>query len=127
MGILKATTIAVSAAGAAGSATGNNSSEVFVGEIIGIAVNYDANAPVSTDLIVSDARTGVEILRLNNTATDVYKAPRAAAVDAGGVNIASGTNGLWAVPYTVDRGVRVDVAEGNSITNHCVVTVFYRK
>lgn len=128
MGILRASTIAVSTTGAAGSGAGNADSDVFVGEIVGIAINYDANAPATTDVVVTDKRTGVEILRINNAATDVYKTPRTKAVDAADAALlSSDANGVWATPYAVDRGVNVAVAGGNSITNHCVVTVFYRK
>lgn len=128
MGILRASTIAVSTTGSAGSAAGNADSDVFIGEIVGIAINYDANAPATTDVVISDKRTGIEILRVNNANSDVYKTPRSKAVDAANADLlSSDANGVWATPYAVDRGVNVSVVQGNSITNHCVVTVFYRK
>ncbi len=128
MGILKATTIAVTATGSAGSGAGNADSDTFVGEIVGVAINHHANAPATTDVVVTDKRTGIEILRINNANADVYKAPRIAAVDNANANIlSSDANGVWAVPYAVDQGVNVAVAGGNSITNHCVATVFYRR
>lgn len=128
MGILRAATVAVTTSGSAGSGAGNADSDTFTGEIIGLALNHHANAPSSTDVVVTDRRTGIEILRINNANADVYKAPRVPAVDAANADILSAdANGVWAMPYCVDQGVNVAVAGGNSITNHTVVTVFYRK
>lgn len=128
MGILKSATIGVTTTGAAGSGAANADSESFTGEIVGILVNYDPNAPNTTDVVVKDKRTGVEILRINNANTDVYKTPRSKAVDAANADLLSATaNGVHPTPYCVDQGVNVDVAGGNSITNHNIVTVFYRK
>lgn len=128
MTILKSVTVGVTTTGSAGSATGNADSSLFVGEIVGIAINYDANAPNTTDVVIKDKRTGVEILRINNANTDVYKTPRSKAVDAANADLLSATaNGVHPTPYCVDQGVNVDVAGGNSITNHCVATIFYRK
>lgn len=128
MGILKSATIGVTTTGAAGSGAANADSESFTGEIVGILVNYDPNAPNTTDVVVKDKRTGVEILRINNANADVYKTPRSKAVDAANADLLSATaNGVHPTPYCVDQGVNVDVAGGNSITNHNIVTVFYRK
>lgn len=128
MGILKSATIGVTTTGAAGSGAGNSDSETFVGEIVGIYVNHDANAPATTDITITDKRTGVTLLNVNNSLTDAYFAPRAKAVDSANANLLSSeVNGVWPQPYVVDQGVNVAIAGGNSITNHAVVTVFYRK
>lgn len=129
MGMLnRATTVAVTTTGSAGSAAGNADSDTFLGEIRAISIDYDANAPATTDVVVTDKRTGIEILRINNANTDVQKAPRLAAVDAANATLlSSDANGVWAEPYLVDQGVNVAVAGGNAITNHCVVTVFYQR
>lgn len=128
MGILKSATVGVTTTGSAGSGAGNSDSETFAGEIVGIYVNHHANAPATTDITITDKRTGVTILNVNNSAADAYFAPRAKAVDSANANLlSSDANGVWAVPYVVDQGVNVAVAGGNSITNHAVVTVFYRR
>lgn len=128
MMLLKSATVAVSAAGVDGSAAGNADSDSFLGQIEGIAVNHHANAPATTDITITDKRTGVTLWTLNNSKTDVYVAPRIKAVDAANADILSSTaNGLHPIPYCVDQGVNVAVAQGNSITNAVVVTVFYRK
>lgn len=128
MGILKSTTVAVTTTGADGSGAGNADSDSFVGEIVGIYVNHHANAPATTDVTITDKRTGVTIWTLNNSATDVYVVPTKQAVDSTNTNILSSTaNGLHPRPYVVDQGVNVSIAQGNSITNHAVVTVHYRK
>lgn len=128
MMLLKAATVAVTTTGAAGSGAGNADSDSFLGEIAGIAVNHDANAPTTTDITITDKRTGITIWALNNSKTDVYVAPRIGAVLADNTAIlASEVNALLTVPYCVDQGVNVAIAGGNSITNHVVVTVYYRK
>lgn len=124
MGILKSATIPVTTTGSAGSGAGNADSETFHGEIMGIHINHDANAPATTDITISDKRTGITILNINNSATDVFKVPGIFAVDSAGAGL---TNDVKPQPYVVDQGVNVAVAGGNSITNHTVVTVHYRK
>lgn len=126
--LLKSATVGVTTTGSAGSAAGNADSESFVGQIEGFAINHDANAPTTTDITITDKRTGITLWALNNSKTDVYVAPRIGAVTAANAPIlASEVNAILAVPYCVDQGVNVAVAQGNSITNHVVVTVFYRK
>lgn len=128
MGILKSEVVAVTTTGVAGSGAGNANSSPFVGEIVGFTINHDPNAPSTTDLTITDRRTGVTILNMNNANTDVYVTPRKVAVDSTNTNIlASTANALWPTPYIVDQGVNVAIAQGNSITNHCVVTVHYRR
>lgn len=126
--LLKSATVAVTATGADGSAAGNADSDSFVGQIEGIAINHHANAPATTDITITDKRTGITLWTLNNSKTDVYVAPRIQAVKSDNTNVlASDANGLHPIPYCVDQGVNVAVAQGNSITNHVVVTVYYRK
>ncbi len=128
MTILKAATVGVSPTGTNGSAAANGDSDTFVGEIAGLYINYASDAPATTDVVVKDKRTGVEIFRVNNANTDIYKVPAIAAVDNANANLLSATaNGVHARPYCVDQGVNVDVAGANSATNQVVVTVFYRK
>jgi hypothetical protein len=128
MSLIRSKTVAVTTTGANGSATGNADSEAFAGEIVGAYIKHHANAPATTDIVIKDKRTGVEIYRKNNANTDIYVAPRALAVDSTGANILSSeTNGRVAVPYAVDQGVNVDVAGANVETNHVVVTVLYRE
>lgn len=128
MTILKSVTVGVTTTGAAGSGAGNADSDSFVGEIHSIRVNHDANAPATTDITITDKRTGTTIWTLNNSNTDVTIAPRLTAVTSANAAILSAeANGLHPVPYAVDQGINVAVAGGNSITNHVVVTAYYRK
>jgi hypothetical protein len=127
MGILKSTTIAVTATGADGSAAGNADSDVFKGEIVGIEVNHHANAPATTDITITSKRTGITIWALNNSNSDVYKVPAIGKVTSANAAILdSEVNAIAEAPYVVDQGVNVAIAQGNSITNHTVVTVHYR-
>lgn len=123
MGILRSATVAVTTTGTAGSGAGNADSDAFRGEIVGIYLNHDANAPATTDTVITDKRTGVEIWRGNNANTDIYVVPGIFAVDKANAAL---TNMVTPSPYCVDQGVNVAVAGGNSITNHVVATVLYR-
>lgn len=128
MSLIRSKTIAVTTSGSNGSATGNADSAAFAGEIVGAYLNYSATAPATTDLVIKEKSSGVEIYRRNNANSDTYVAPRALAVDATGANIlASETNGRHPVPFVVDQGVNVDIAGANAETNHVVVTVLYRE
>src|SRR5262245_21024540 len=128
MSLIRSKTVAITGTGANGSNAGNADSESFAGEIIGAYINYHANAPNTTDVVIKEKRTGVEIYRKNNANTDIYVAPRAVAVTAAGANIlASEANGLHPVPFAVDQGVNVDLAGANTDTNQVVVTVLYRE
>lgn len=128
MTILKSVTVGVSPTGSDGSAAANSDSDSFIGEITGVYINYGATAPNTTDVVITDKRTGVEILRVNNANTDIYKVPAIAAVDNANANLLSATaNGVHARPYCVDQGVNVALAGANSGANQAVVTVFYRK
>jgi len=124
MSAIKSATVGVTTTGSAGSGAGNSDSETFAGEIQQIGVNHDANAPATTDIIITDKRTGVNIWALNNSATDVIVHPRKFAVDAANAAL---TNNVTPEKYVVDQGVNVAIAGGNAITNHVVVTVLYRR
>lgn len=128
MTILKSVSVGVSPSGSNGSASANADSDAFVGEIVGLYVDYASTAPNTTDVVIKDKRTGVTIWALNNANTDVWKAPRIGTVLANDAAILVATaNGIDTAPYCVDQGINVDVAQANSATNQVVVTVFYRK
>lgn len=128
MTILKSATIAVSPTGSNGSASGNADSESFLGTIEGVYVNYGSTAPNTSDVTITDKRTGVTIWTLNNANTDVYKVPAIGKVTSANAAILdSEVNAIAEAPYCVDQGVNVAIAGANSGTNQVVVTVFYRK
>ena len=110
MGAIKAVTIGVTTTGSAGSGAGNADSDTFAGEIQNLYVNHHANAPATTDVVVTDKRTGVEIWRGNNANTDIAVAPRIFGVDKANAAL---TNNVTPEKYCVDQGVNVAVAGGN--------------
>lgn len=124
MGILMAVTTGVTATGSAGSAAGNSDSAVFRGEITGVYLNYHASTPNTADVTITDKRTGVTIYAKTNSTTDHYAVPGIYAVDAAAAAL---TNNVTPEHYCVDQGVNVAIAQGNSLTNAVVATVFYRK
>lgn len=128
MTILKSATVAVTCTGNAGSGSGNADSDSFIGEIVGLEVNYDSTTPNTTDIIVSSKRTGLTIWTLNNANTDVYKVPVIGKVLANNAAVLdSEVNSVAEAPYCVDQGVNVSLTHANNTGNQVVVTVFYRK
>lgn len=124
MGILRAKTVGVTATGADASAAGNADSDTFVGEIAGVYLDFHATSPATCDTTIQDKRTGVDILVVTNSATDVYAVPKIYAVDVANAAL---TSDVTPQSYHVDQGVNVAIAQGNSLTNAVVATIFYRR
>lgn len=73
--------VAVTTTGAAGSASGNATSEPLRGELKAIYLDFHASAPATSDTTVSYATVGGTILAVTNSATDAMFAPRMKPVD----------------------------------------------
>ncbi len=73
--------IPVTTTGTAGSATGSATSDLLIGEVLDIYLDFNASAPVSTDTTIAYAGRGGNILAVTNSATDALIAPRRKPVD----------------------------------------------
>jgi len=123
MGKIRAKVVKVTTTGGAGSATGNADSEPFVGEIIGVYLNFHASAPATTDITITDKHSGVEIASEDNAVADKYIAP----VIFGESNAGAGLTGdVTPQRYAVGQGVNVAVSGADALTNALVATVLYR-
>jgi len=81
----------VTAAGAAGSATGFTEFYSTPVRIIGVDVDYHGTAPGTTDIVIScDYGSGVQrtVFTKSDTGTDALSLPRVPVVDAAGAAIA---------------------------------------
>lgn len=123
--MLRVERIAVTTAGVAGSASGNTDSGQISGKILGLAVNFDAAAPATTDITI-DARVPggpqftYNLWVRNNSAADAYVAPRATPVDNANTAITNAHD-----HFVVQGTIRVALAQSDAITDAVVVHVFY--
>lgn len=124
MGILRAHTVTVTTTGSAGSATGNADSPVFTGEIVGIYLNWHASAPATSDVTITDKRSGVEIASEDNNVADKFIAPVIFGEDNAGAGL---TGDVTPQRYSVDQGVNVSVLGSDALTGALVATILYRR
>lgn len=121
---LRAVRIAVTTTGSAGSATGNTTSDIITGQIIGVSVNWHASAPAGTsDITVEGATSGIDLYAKSNAVTDVYKCPSLYGLDSGAAAL---TGDVTPQRYCINEGIKVTVAQSDALTDCVVVTVIYR-
>ena len=115
--------VKVTTTGDAGSATGSANSPVLNGELMSIYLDYHASAPGgTTDVTVTYATRGGNVLAVSNSATDALFHPRAAAVSNANAAI---TNAHDRFPLN-DR-LTVSVAQSNALTDCVVAYITYRR
>jgi len=110
--------IKVTTTGGAGSATGSSSSKVLKGLLWDVYVDYHASAPATTDLTISFADRGGNILVLTDINTDGLYAPRMNTHNNAGVS--QGANDC----FLLEGIVTVSLAGCNALTD--AVTVYLR-
>lgn len=116
--------IPVTTTGSAGSATGNATSEIICGQILGLAVNWHADAPAGTsDITIEGATSGIDLYAKSNAVTDVYKCPSLFGLDAAAAAL---TGDVTPQRYCINEGVKVTVAQSDALAPAAVVTVYYR-
>lgn len=109
--------IAVTTAGGAGVATGNAASRSFKGGLYAVHINYNAAAPATTVVTLTD--TFGAVVAFAASATDKRWYPRSPTCDAAGAAIA----GLYEVPMLVGP-VTVTLTASNALTDAAIVTLF---
>lgn len=119
---LYAERVAVTTTGTAGSAAGTASSKAIRGEILGLAVNYHASAPGTTDITVEMATSGIDLYAKSNTVTDTFVVPVLFSVDAANAAL---TSDVTPRHYCVSDKVTVTLAQADALTDCVVVTVFW--
>lgn len=111
------TTIAVTTSGAAGSASG--SATAFVpGFLVDIYLDYGA-APATTDVTISYAGRGGNILAVANANTDTFFAPRQKPVDNANAAITNAND-----KFLLDDRITVAVAQSDALAP--AVTAYIR-
>ena len=114
--------IEVTTTGNAGSATGSASSKPFVGEILGLAIDYHGSAPGTTDITIEGATTGLDLYAKANSVTDTFVVPVLYSVDNAGSALASDVTSRR---YCVGEAVKVTLVQCDALATAVSVRVFY--
>ena len=108
--------IAITTAGAAGSAVGTGTTIPINGFFLDAYLDYHASCPNTADVTITDPVFG-KVIANENSATDVWLAPRKATCDPDGA--VTGTYDL--IP--LNSALTISVAQADALTNCVVVTV----
>jgi hypothetical protein len=108
--------LSIDTAGGAGAAVGSGSTIPITGFLLDVYLDYNAAAPATTDVTISDATFGNIVVKSNN-ATDIWIAPRKQTVD-----VAAGDTGSYdLIPL---NGVStIAIAQCDALTAALVATV----
>jgi len=108
--------ITINTAGGAGVAVGSGTTIPIMGFLLDVFIDYNAAAPATTDVTITDPIFGNLLVKSNNN-TDVSLAPREATVDA-----AAAATGLYDL-YPICSALTISVAQADALTACVVVTV----
>jgi hypothetical protein len=109
-------TVKITTAGGAGAATGSGTTIPIIGFLLDMYIDYDAAAPATTDVTISDPVFG-NILVKSDNATDVWLAPRKQTCDPA----AADTGSYDLIP--INSALTIAVAQADAITDCVSVTV----
>ena len=109
-------TVKITTAGGAGAAVGSTTTIPIMGFLLDVYIDYDAAAPATTDVTITDPVFGAILVKSDNN-TDVKLAPRESTVDA----VAAATGLYDLIP--INSALTVSVAQADAITDCVTVTV----
>ena len=102
-------TLVINTTGGAGAATGSGVSIPIHGFLLDVFLDYNAAAPATTDVTISEETFGNIVVKSNN-ATDAWLAPRMPTVDAAGA-----ATGLYDL-VPLKGPVTISVAEADELS-----------
>jgi hypothetical protein len=108
--------IAITTVGAAGSAVGSGTTIPIIGFLLDVFLDYNAAAPNTTDVTISDPTFGNDLVKSNN-ATDIWLAPRKQTVDPAGAD----TGSYDLIP--INGPLTISVAQCDALTDAVVATI----
>lgn len=116
-------TIKVSTTGSAGAAVGSAIAALPLCELLALHLDYDGDAPATTDVTVSSPGNPAAqtVLTRSNSATDGWFYPRRQKDD----NAAAAITGDYA-EFVLHGNVLVEVAESDPLTDAVTVTLYVR-
>lgn len=109
-------TVPITTTGADGAATGEVETIPIQGFLLDIYINYDAAAPATTDLTITDPTFGA-ILTKSNSNTDAWTAPRKDTVDLS----AAATGNYDLIP--LNSALTLSVAQADALDPCVTVTL----
>ena len=114
-------TVNVTTTGTSGSATGSATTlNSLRGLLVAVNIDYNADAPATTDVTLTDVPSGTAIAVFSDSKTDVVHLPLKQNVDAAGAAI----TGVYS-NYPLTGKVSVSVAGSDALTNCVVVRLIY--
>ncbi len=119
---LRRETVTITALGGAGTSTGTGfTKDVVNGRVVGVYADYDAAAPATVDITITEAQfvPALPVLTATNLNTDAWFFPEEQAVNAAGVAIVGQGQALEAN----DR-VKIVVAQANNAQVFAVTIVW---
>lgn len=111
--------IPVTTTGADGSGAGSATSELILGELVDVYLEYHVSAPATTDVTIAFATRGGSLLAVANGNTSGLFHPRASLVTSASAAIADGH-----APFQLCDRVTVSVAQSNALAP--AVTAYLR-
>ena len=108
--------VSINTTGEAGSATGSGTTIPIIGFLLDVYLNYDAAAPATTDVTISDPVFGNIVVKSDNN-TDCKLAPREPVCDA-----AAADAGLYDL-VPINSALTVSVAQADELDRCVVVTI----
>lgn len=108
--------VSVTTTGSDGSATGSATSELIMGELLDIHLNFHATAPNTTDTTISTSLGN--LLVVTSSSTDALIAPRQKCVDNANSAITNSFDRFY-----INGVVTIALAECNALTGAVVATI----
>jgi hypothetical protein len=108
--------VAITTTGAAGNASGSGTTIPIMGFLLDVYLDYNAAAPATTDVTISDPTFGNALVKSNN-ATDGWYAPRKQTCDP-----AAADTGLYDL-IPLSGPLTIAVAQADALTDCVVATV----
>jgi hypothetical protein len=117
--------IPVTTTGGDGAATGDASSVDVSGRVLAVYLDYDGNAPATTDVTLAMADGPSEnILEISNNKTDGWYYPRKQVCESDGSALTYDGTYIVAEPYVVHGRLKLSVAQADALTD-CVTAYVY--
>jgi hypothetical protein len=108
--------VAITTLGNAGAAVGSGTTIPIMGFLLDVYLDYNAAAPATTDVTISDPVFGNDIVKSNN-ATDIWLAPRKQTCDPA----AADTGSFDLIP--INGALTISVAQCDALTDALVATI----
>ena len=108
--------LTITTAGAAGSAIGSADTMPIEGFLLDVFIDYDAAAPATTDVTITDPVFGNLVVKSNNN-TDCKLSPREPLCDA-----AAAATGLYDL-IPINSTLTVSIAEADALAACAVITL----